>query len=317
MNEFSLIENFFKKQALVRDDVIFGIGDDAACLQIPENYHLLVSTDTLVAEVHFLSEWDAYDIAWKAVMVNVSDMAAMAATPCWISLALTLPEYNEPWLAQFSEGLHKALKVFNISLIGGDMTRGSLSMTLTIHGLTPKGQAIRRKGASVGDVIWVTGELGAAALAVEFLHNSDIASEDMSILMDKLQHPKPRVDVIDLLRDYASAAIDISDGLSADLYHICEASGVGACLSLADIPIHPLVKKYKKEQAIDFSLIGGDDYELCFTSKATNQSQIANALAASGLYCYPIGIIEKEPGLRTQDSQGNIASFMPRGYSHF
>lgn len=317
MNEFSLIDVFFKKSAIRREDVIYGIGDDAACLQIPPGQQLFVTTDTLVAEVHFLSIWDPFDIAYKAVMVNVSDIAAMAATPCWASLALTIPEYNFDWLTRFSEGLHAALGQFGISLIGGDTTRGPLSITLTMHGMAPAGKGVRRKGAASGDIIWVSGELGAAALAVSFLDRQDIEPADRVILMKKLQHPQARVDLTPILQRFASAAIDISDGLAADLNHICDAGKLGACLSLLDIPVHPLVTKYQGDKAIAFSLGGGDDYEICFTTPAHFRNELIASLQESGLSCYAIGVIEEAPGLRAIDAAGNVTALPPTGYSHF
>lgn len=317
MNEFSLIDVYFKRSALNRDDVIYGIGDDAACLALPEGTELLISTDTLVAEVHFLSSWDAYDIAYKAVMVNVSDIAAMAAKPCWISLALTLPELNQSWLARFSQGLHDALGEFDIALIGGDTTQGPLSMTLTVHGLAPAGKAVRRKGAKPGDKIYVSGELGAAALAVNFLQKNELEEGDKKELMQKLQRPCPRVDLAEILQEAASAAIDISDGLSADLNHICEASGVGAHLYFSSIPIHPLVKKYQQEQAVDFALMGGDDYELCFTIPTAKEAKFLAVLNEAGLNCYSMGVIEEKPGLRVEMKDGKVKNFVPKGYSHF
>lgn len=317
MNEFSLIDDFFKKPAVLRDDVIYGIGDDAACLQLPDDTHLLVSTDTLVAETHFLSTWDAYDIAYRAVMVNVSDMAAMAATPCWISLALTLPDNCVSWLARFSAGLHSALQQFSISLIGGDTTLGPLTITLTIHGQAPVGKAIRRNGANVGDVIWVSGELGAAAQAVLFLSDPTVNSNDMSVLLDKLQRPLPRIDLNTILQHYATAAIDISDGLAADLHHICVASKVGASLDLAAIPVHSLVKKYQAANAVNLALHGGDDYELCFTTPSNSVKQIQQDLAQLGLTCYPIGVIEDSPGLRAIDHKGDMIALATDGYRHF
>lgn len=317
MDEFSLIDVFFKNPAQGREDILYGIGDDAACVTVPPNHQLMISTDTLVAEVHFLSSWDAYDIACKAVMVNVSDMAAVAATPCWISLALTLPELNIPWLQRFSQGLHASLNDFNIALIGGDTTHGPLSMTLTIHGFVPAGQSVRRGGAKAGDKIYVSGDLGAAALAVHALKNNDIAEHDKQSLMKKLQHPVPRIDLIPILREYASAAIDISDGLSADLNHICVASNVGACLIDNAIPVHPLVEKYRQENATTFALTGGDDYELCFTVPPQKEKKLLASLASLGLDCYPIGIIEEKTGLRIKQVNGELKTFSPRGYSHF
>lgn len=317
MNEFSLIETFFKADALNREEVLYGIGDDAACLTVPLGQQLLISTDTLVADVHFLQSWDAYDIACRAVMVNVSDIAAMAAKPCWITLALTLPEFNSDWLKRFSQGLHDSLRKFNIALIGGDTTRGPLSITLTIHGLVPRGKAIRRSGAKPGDRIYLSGEIGAAALAVAYLKNEQFDESDQKLVFQKLAHPNPRIDLAEILQDCASASIDISDGLSADLNHICVASGVGARLHYEAIPVHPLVKKYKKEIAVEFSLRGGDDYELCFTVPRQNEKKLLAFLRNSGLSCYPIGYIEGNPGLRMEMSNGIVGELAPLGYSHF
>ncbi|MGC1183070.1 thiamine-phosphate kinase [Legionella sp.] len=317
MDEFSLIEQFFKPLCLKRKDVLLGIGDDAACLHIPQSMNLLVSTDTLVANVHFLAEWDAYNIAYRSVMVNVSDLAAMAAQPCWATLALTLPEMNSDWLEAFARGLKDSLQQFNIALIGGDTTRGPLSITLTVFGQTPCGQELRRSGAMPGDVILVSGMLGAAALAVKFFDVDRISSADKNELMDKLLYPKPRIDLSSFLRTYATAAIDISDGLSADLNHICVASGVGACLNKEAIPIHPLLNKYYHNDAVDLALTGGDDYELCFTIPEHQLDLLINALKKAGLMCYPVGIIEAIPGLRIKTADNQCEALIPQGYSHF
>ena len=317
MNEFSLIDRYFKSITHPRRDVVFGIGDDAACLRIPDGMQLLVSTDSLVADVHFLSSWDPYDIAYKAVMVNVSDIAAMGGEPSWMSLALTLPAPDETWLQRFSQGLQDSLSQYNVALIGGDTTRGPLSMTLTIHGLIPEGCSVRRGGASPGDKIYISGAIGAAALAVANLKSNHIARTDNVVLMEKLLHPMPRVDLHHVLQTYATAAIDISDGLSADLYHICEASNVGATILTEAIPVHPLVKKYQGENALDFALGGGDDYELCFTVAPEDDVQLLMMLAKEKRACYCIGVIEKEPGLRAKDRKGKHIELKPKGYSHF
>lgn len=317
MDEFSLIDRFFKSIPHHRHDVIFGIGDDAACLAIPSGHQLLVSCDTLVADVHFCQNWDPYDIACKAMMVNISDMAAMAAIPCWVTLALTCPELDEAWLSRFSQGVRDSLAQFNIALIGGDTTRGPLSMTVTIHGLVPEGQAVRRSGACAGDRIYVSGELGAAALAVDYLSHDMVNTADKALVMKKLQHPCPRVDLGRVLRRYATAAIDISDGLSADLNHICVASQLGALLNLTHIPIHPLVTYYKKEKALDFALSGGDDYEVCFTIPMAHDGAFLAELASIGLQCYPIGIMIEGTGLCAETPTGASVVLSPRGYCHF
>ncbi|MFI4918004.1 MAG: thiamine-phosphate kinase [Legionellales bacterium] len=317
MNEFSLINQLVKSIPIKRADVLLGIGDDAACLHIPEGMNLLVSTDTLVAGVHFLPEWDAYDIACRAVMVNVSDLAAMAAQPCWITLALTLPEPDPQWLNAFARGLKDSLTPFNMDLVGGDTTRGPLSITLTVMGFAPPGQSTKRSGAKPGDVILVSGPLGAAALAIKLLDRQDVSAPDKAVLMQHLLHPKPRVDLMQLLRLYASAAIDISDGLSADLNHICIASGVGACLTKDALPVHPLLIKYLGNQAVDLALRGGDDYELCFTVSAQHLDSLMAELKKAGLVCYPIGLIEELSGLRIRVSDTLCEALMPSGYSHF
>lgn len=317
MDEFSLIGHFFQSIPHERTDVVFGIGDDAACLHVPEGQQLLVSSDTLVADVHFCQTWDAYDIACKAVMVNVSDIAAMAGAPCWVTLALTLPTYDPHWLTRFSQGLNDSLHPFNIALIGGDTTRGPLSLTLTIHGLVPAGKAVRRSGAAPGDKIYISGEIGAAALAVSFLDTKNNHDPDMAILLKKLQHPRPRVDLGLYLQKYATAAIDISDGLSADLNHICVASGLGACLYLENIPIHPLVKKYLGDKALDFALSGGDDYELCFTVAPEHETVLLSELANAGLSCYLIGEMQTGSGLSARNIAGDMASVKVQGYQHF
>ncbi len=317
MDEFALIGRYFQSIAHDRSDVVLGIGDDAACLQVPVDHQLLVSSDTLVADVHFCSSWDAYDIAFKAVMVNVSDIAAMAGTPSWMTLALTLPSYDAHWLDRFSRGCHDALSRFNIALVGGDTTRGPLSMTLTIHGLVPTGKSLRRSGAKPGDKIYLSGEVGAAALAVLFLETKDQRDADMCVLLDKLQHPQARVDLTPYLQAYATAAIDISDGLSADLNHICVASDVGACLHLDAIPVHPLVKQYQGEKALDFALRGGDDYELCFTVSPEHETVFLRDLEQAGLTCYLIGEIVVGSGLNAKTVNGDIRVLSPEGYRHF
>lgn len=317
MGEFELIDVYFNALPNPRHDVILGIGDDAACLEVPPGMQLLVSTDTLVAGVHFLAHWDPFDIAYKAVMVNVSDIAAMAGDPCWLSLSLTLPEASESFLARFSQGIRAVIEPFGMTLIGGDTTRGPLSITITIHGLIPSTQALRRATAKVGDRIYVTGELGAAALAVHYLDHQNLPTDDKAVLMDKLIHPRARIDFVKALRQYATAGIDLSDGLSSDLSHICEASGVGACLWLEKIPVHPLVQNYKGDQAIDFALNGGDDYELCVTVPLRHEDAWLAQLASADLKAYPIGVIEAQPGLRGILNSGIRRDLPKGGYRHF
>ncbi|MFA6302291.1 MAG: thiamine-phosphate kinase [Legionella sp.] len=317
MNEFSLIKQYFQSLPIKHKEVQFGIGDDAACLRLPAGMDLLVSTDTLVSGVHFLPDWDAYSIAYRALMVNISDIAAMGAQAFSITLALTLSQIDETWLSAFAQGLGDALDQYSIDLIGGDTTHGPLALTITIMGMAPEGTSIRRSGAKEGDIIFVSGELGAAALALKFLDKADLPSAEKAELMQKLLRPKPRVDLIDHMRKYASSAIDISDGLSADLNHICSASELGACITKDALPVHPLVQKYLGEQAVDLALSGGDDYELCFTVPVLKLDAFMQELQRDGLLCYAVGQIEKQPGMRIKLADGSCEELVAKGYQHF
>lgn len=310
MDEFSLIDRFFKSILSTRQDVVLGIGDDAACLHVPAGQQLLVSSDTLVDGVHFLSSWDPYDIASKAVRVNLSDIAAMGGEPAWITLALTLPTLDAVWLSRFAQGLNDTLTLFNVALVGGDTTRGPLSMTLTIHGLVDRGAAITRSGAKPGDALYVTGPLGAAACAL----TPDAMPESCRhTLLHALHHPMPRVDLAPLLRRHAAAAIDISDGLLADLAHLCVASGVGACVSLQAIPLHPSVLMFNPRKALDFALHGGDDYQLCVAVSPAQEKEWLASLAAMGAQAYRIGVCDALPGVRAE----GLGVLSVRGYNHF
>lgn len=315
MNEFSLIEKYFKALTIPAKDVLLGIGDDAACIHIEKGKNLLISTDTSVAGTHFLSTWDPYDIAYKALMVNISDIAAMGGIPWWITLALTLPDAEPSWLERFSSGLKQGLEQFNIALVGGDTTRGPLNITITIFGLVEEGKEIRRSGAKVGDKIYLSGSIGAAALAVSFLDHK-IDANDQKILMDKLQKPTPRTDLQPLLNKFATSAVDISDGLSADLNHICVESKVGAIIDFKNLPIHPLVKKYQGEKAIEFAITGGDDYELCFTVSEKDEQAFLKEAAKEKIKCYSIGEIEAQNGLRAKIKE-EVRNIKPHGYQHF
>lgn len=316
MDEFDLIERYFKTGMPRRSEVLLGIGDDAACLDIPKGQSLLVSTDTLVSGVHFLPEWDAYDIAYRSVLVNISDIVAMAAEPCWLTLALTLPAPDTAWLAGFAKGLREVLSTWNIALVGGDTTCGPLAITLTLMGLAPASQIVKRSGAKPKDVILVSDPLGAAALAIHTL-SQEVDPADRAVMMQALLHPCIRRELVPFLRQYASAAIDISDGLSADLNHICQASGVGACIQEEALPLHPLLQKYAPNEAWALALGGGDDYGLCFTVPPSQQESLTKALKSAGLVCYPVGFIEETPGLRIQSKDTACKPLPVTGYTHF
>lgn len=262
--EFSLIRRYFSQIGAKRADLLLGIGDDCALLQPAAGQALAVTTDTLVAGVHFLASDPPQAIAHKALAVNLSDLAAMGAEAAWISLALTLPDANEPWLLAFSAGLDALLREHQVALIGGDTTRGPLAITITAQGFVPPEQALRRSGAQSGDRIYVSGRLGeaAAGLAVK-LGQFSPASPWHKPLLQHLHYPTPRLALGRELRGLASAAIDISDGLLADLGHILDASAVSAVLNIEQLPL-PQLALEDLEQARNWALSGGDDYELCF-----------------------------------------------------
>lgn len=317
MNEFSLINRYFKSLTQDGEEVIIGSGDDAAVVEIPSGYQLAVSTDALVSDVHFLPDWKPAEIAYKAITVNVSDMAAMGAIPKWITIALTLPEAKTPWIESFSDGLANVLSQYDLSLIGGDLTRGPLTIAVTVHGLLPDRQALRRDGAQVGDSIYVTGHLGGAALAVEHLTDNRLSEQAFNRVLNRLKRPVARVRHGSVLLNYSKTAIDLSDGLSADLNHICQASGVGACLYRDKIPVHPEVINACGEQAVEFALVGGDDYELCFTVNPSNKAAFKEAMAKNTLDYYEIGFIDDEPSLRLIDETGKVKQIEPQGFQHF
>lgn len=312
MNEFAIIEHFFNKQKIRRDDVVVGIGDDCAMVQTPLNQALLITTDTLVSGVHFLKETAAYDIGFKSLAVNLSDLAAKGAEPAWITLALTLPEADETWLKEFSTGLLELASRFNVQLIGGDLTKGPLTITIQAMGFAPHNQAIRRNGAKPGDLIYVTNTLGDAALGLSFLKKSiTITKPYQNYLVERLCQPEPRISIGKQIRGIAHASIDISDGLSADLTHILDMSNVGAIIYVDQLPLSEAMRaSVSNEHAIELALNGGDDYELCFTLAPEKATLL-------DIHCTCIGKIIETPGLdlRYQDEKkynGNLA-----GYKHF
>lgn len=314
--EFDLIERWFSRPASLNQKqdsgTALGIGDDAALLDIPVGMQLVVSMDTLVAGVHFPLDTHPEDIGHKSLAVSLSDMAAMGAEPRWATLALTVPQRDEAWLTAFSNGFFALARRFNVQLVGGDTTRGPLSITVQMHGLVPRGQGLLRAGAHLNDLIYVTGELGDAGLALRLL-KAEVSLIDERLLA-RLNWPEPRIHEGIALRGIASAAIDISDGLAADLGHILTASGVGASLQLASLPLSQAVA-----DCTDWSLplSAGDDYELCFTLNPRKQANLLAIAESCGYRFSCIGVIEHAPGLRCMLPDGEL--FMPdkKGYDHF
>ena len=271
-NEFSLIERYFSGTGKSRFPVKLSQGDDAAIVDVPEAKQLVMSVDTLISGVHFPEQTSAADIAHKALAVNLSDLAAMGAIPAWFLLSITLPEFDEVWLSEFSVSLKNISKQYQIELIGGDTCRGPLSITIQITGLVDKNKYVSRSGAQIGDRILVTGKLGNAALGLAHLQQRMSLPRDLiQPCVVALNRPTPRLELTDFLTSYASAAIDISDGLVGDLRHILDKSGKGAIIKRDTLPVNDWIRS---QQAYDFALTGGDDFELCLTISAKHHNAI-------------------------------------------
>jgi thiamine-monophosphate kinase len=266
VDEFALIDALLKPIAGSRDDVVLGIGDDGAVVRPPPGEELVVVADTLVAGVHFPPELSAADIGYRAVAVNLSDIAAMGAEPRWATLALTLPHNDERWLRAFARGLQDALSPAQVALIGGDTTRGPLTITVQVIGSLPSGTALTRHGARPGDSIYVSGTLGDAAAGLGLLQRGGVPTESTATLLARFARPDARIALGQALRGIATSCIDISDGLMADLGHIAARSACGARIEAALIPMSAAYRSMVNEQEQGrLAATGGDDYELCFT----------------------------------------------------
>jgi thiamine-monophosphate kinase len=326
VGEFDLITLIRDRCAIPREDVRLGIGDDGALLAVPAAQLLVVSTDTLVAGTHFPQDSKAFDIGWKALAVNLSDLAAMGATPAWATLALTLPQFDRQWVIDFADGFAALARDFKLALVGGDTTRGPLSVTVTIHGFVPEGAALRRGGARIGDGVFVTGTLGDAAAGLKLLQAIAGDAPDLQdgppgmreMLIERLNRPTPRVAQGLLLRGRAAACIDISDGLVADLGHVCAASGVGAEIDAASLPpSSALLSVFDDAARQALQLAEGDDYELCFTASEPAATLLAGDLARSGCGATRIGRIVGPPGVRVRDAEGGEVVPARKGWEHF
>lgn len=317
-SEFDIIRQYFILDN-TRDDVILGIGDDAAILNVPENHELIQSVDTLVAGVHFPIETSAEDIAYKSLAVNLSDMAAMGAEPAWFTLAITLPKDDEVWLKRFSESLSSIAKKYNVQLVGGDTTHGPLCISITINGFVEKGKALTRSNAQVGDKVYVSGNIGDAALSLAAWQGQCLLTVDSATyLNNRLNRPIPQIELGLLLREYASACIDISDGLLADLGHITTASNVGAKINFEDIPLSKELhlNLTDEELIIPLVLSGGDDYELCFTLPKEKQSDFENAVLEHEIKVACVGEIESKFGVRCFLNTKEV-KLQELGFQHF
>jgi thiamine-monophosphate kinase len=312
--EFALIERI-RRRAATRADVVLGIGDDAALLQVPAGHWLAVATDTLNAGVHFPADSHAADIGWKSLAVNLSDLAAMAAAPAWATLSLSMPRADEAWVEGFLDGFLALGDAHGMALVGGDTTQGPLSICVTVHGLVAEGRALRRDGAGRGDDVWVSGTLGDAAAGLAQWRGGGAADP---VLRARLDRPTPRVALGAALAGIATAAIDVSDGLLADLGHVCRASGVGAEVQLESLPASPSLRAHFDPAArAGLQAGGGDDYELCFTAPAGARDALAALARDQSLPLTRIGRIVDGRGVRALRGDGSEWQPPHRGYAHF
>ena len=315
-SEFDLIDRYFVRPT---PQAVLGPGDDCALLAPAPGMELAITTDMLVAGTHFFVDTDPYQLGWKAAAVNLSDLAAMGAQPRWLLLAGSLPNADEAWIAAFAGGLFACAERFGANLVGGDTTRGPLNLCLTALGEVPQGTALRRDGAQVGDDIWVSGQPGLASLGLAQLQGRvELAEALASRCVDALQRPVPRVALGLTLRDgrLAHAAIDVSDGLLADLGHIAERSSVAAEVCVAQLPSLPA--GVDPALARDCQLAGGDDYELVFTAAPAARASIATLAATLDLPLWRIGQIVAGSGtVRLLDHAGAEVPLARKGFDHF
>lgn len=323
--EFQLIDRIRERTAQGREDVRLGIGDDAALVAPPAGQEIAIAIDTLVEGVHFPKGTASADIGWKSLAANLSDLAAMGASPAWALLALTMPtqapEQAREFIDGFVEGFASLAQPHRLALIGGDTTRGKLSVSVAVHGFVPPGKALTRAAARAGDVVLVTGTLGDAAAGLQLLQQGariDEGDGRAAYLIERLNRPTPRLAVGLALRERASACIDISDGLLADLGHICTASRLGAEIDAALLPRSSmLLGAFDEIVARDFALSGGDDYELCFTVPPARVANVQTDLARMGCGATRIGRMVEGQGVRVRDEHGQWLEVARHGWDHF
>lgn len=313
-SEFDLIGRFFSGIGHPDRRVVLGPGDDCALLDVPEGHELCVSTDTLLSGVHFPTDSPGDLVAQRTMAANLSDLSAMGAAPLGFLIALTMPGSDEKWLQAFSRAINALSLEYKIALVGGNLARGTLSVTITVLGVVPCGEALRRHGAGVDEGIFVTGHLGDAAAGLQILSHGGTRYDD---LLAAYVHPEPRLAIGQRLRTIASACIDISDGLLADLNHILQASEVGAEVELYSVPISASLREFGGSDASDLALSGGDDYELCFTAALTNEARLVHLGTEFGVGITRVGRIVVGSGIQLIDSDGKSRTADVRGYSHF
>jgi thiamine-monophosphate kinase len=316
VTEWQVIERYFRALGTPRGDVVLGIGDDAAVLRVPAEHELVLTTDALIEGVHFLSGAPPRSLGHRALAVNLSDIAAMAASPRWALLSLNLPQTDERWLQEFALGFGALANEHGVALVGGNLGRGPLSITVQLAGVVPAGAALRRDTAQVGDDIYVSGSIGDASQGCA-LGLKDLGPDpDTAYLRQRFEYPTPRVALGAGLRGVASACIDVSDGLYADAERMLHASGCGALLQVDDLPLSAALRRVSGNEAWRVGLQGGEDYELCFTAAPGKSERIAELARATGQPATRIGSLRATSGITLQS--GNLVmQFSASGFDHF
>lgn len=319
MGEFDLIYRYFARSTR---HTLLGPGDDCALVEPSPGTVLAVTTDMLVAGVHFLADTDPRALGWKTLAVNLSDLAAMGAKPRWVLLAGSLPNADEAWIAAFAEGFHACADKFEVDLIGGDTTQGPLNLCVTAFGELVPGKALRRSGAKAGDDIWISGHPGLAALGLRHLqHQLKLPAHWQRLCIQRLQMPLPRVSLGQTLADVAHAAIDVSDGFLADLGHIARASGLEAQVFLNQLPRLP--EGVDRAEALECLLAGGDDYELCFTACPSQRLTLGQIAAEQDIPLWRVGTMADPASPETRGKvhlsgpDGEPVEWAVKGYQHF
>jgi thiamine-monophosphate kinase len=321
LTEFQSIRDYFSKQTVQRPDVKLGIGDDCALLSVPENKVLAVSVDIMVSGVHFPEQTAAEDIGYKSLAVSLSDLASMGAEPAWVTLAITTPAMDEAWLTDYCRGFFSLANAYGVQLVGGDTTHGPLTITTHVGGYVARYQALRRTGAKPGDLVFVTGTIGEAGLGLKIKQKHlELPPQYQHLsarLIERLNRPTPRVEIGQALLGIATSAIDVSDGVAADLNHILEASGVGARLEVQQLPVSECFSTvFEQVGGWAQPLAAGDDYELLFTASEESKNELHQMAAEYNCAITCIGQIEQQPGLRCY-IDSTLLELESMGYEHF
>lgn len=315
MDEFGLIRRYFASQKVARRDVEIGIGDDAAVLRPPAQGKLIMTADLLISDVHFPAATAARNIGHKALAVNLSDLAAMGADPAWALLSLSVPHADPAWFEDFAAGLFGLAEMHAVELVGGDLVRGALSVGIQLTGFAQS--PLLRSGARPEDDIYVTGELGGAGIALAALENKiSLDANELALVLGRLERPEPQVAVGVAIAGLATSAIDISDGLTADLGHLLADSRVGARVELEAVPLCAVHRTHFSALGWEVALSVGDDYELCFTAPPDLRSRVADIAARTGVRISRIGVITRSDRLQFVHG-GRSVPIGAQGYKHF